>query len=250
MHATLLLQVLEGDRLVNTPYQIKFRADVDNAELCKKKLNSKELQQFRDAVKNDYYFQASHGACSAKGGSMEAVAAFRSILLPAVQPANAHPSLLCLSRAAMQLLLFNHGVGSLPTRRCTMTTCQFGVSLARLRRWSALASTSGYSALSSTLGMHVAASCQGTGSCCILQVVGFLLQPAVACLQSPSLPPSLCRQLNIPAHFYHCFRYFLFTHFHFELSYNENNVIEINVSSDPMRTIEITNGDSLEVSTC
>jgi hypothetical protein len=75
-HATLLLQVLEGDRLVNTPYQIKFRVDVDDAELCKKKLNSKELQQLRDAVKNDYYFQASHGACLAKGGSMEAVAAF------------------------------------------------------------------------------------------------------------------------------------------------------------------------------
>jgi hypothetical protein len=82
--------VLEGDRLVNTPYQIKFRVDVDNAELCKKKLNSKELQQFRDAVKNDYYFQASTGraGCSAKGGNMELLQTFLgSVYRPyALQP--------------------------------------------------------------------------------------------------------------------------------------------------------------------
>lgn len=28
-------------------------------------------------------------------------------------------------------------------------------------------------------------------------------------------------------------KYFLFTHFHFDLSYNDDKVIEINVSSDP-----------------
>ena len=28
-------------------------------------------------------------------------------------------------------------------------------------------------------------------------------------------------------------KYFLFTHFHFEISYNGDEVIEINVSSDP-----------------
>jgi hypothetical protein len=43
-------------------------------------------------------------------------------------------------------------------------------------------------------------------------------------------------------------RYLLFTHLHFELSYNANNVIQISVSTDPMRTIDITTGDSLEVS--
>lgn len=35
-------------------------------------------------------------------------------------------------------------------------------------------------------------------------------------------------------------RFYLFTHFHFEIHWNENNIIEINVSSDPMRTVEIT----------
>ncbi len=42
-------------------------------------------------------------------------------------------------------------------------------------------------------------------------------------------------------------KYFLFTHFHFELSYNKDKVIEINVSSDPMRTIDITKAETLPV---
>jgi hypothetical protein len=41
-------------------------------------------------------------------------------------------------------------------------------------------------------------------------------------------------------------KYYLFTHFHFDLSYNEDNVIEINVSSDPMKTVEIV-GESMSV---
>ncbi|MEW5307798.1 MAG: hypothetical protein WDW36_010174 [Sanguina aurantia] len=39
----------------------------------------------------------------------------------------------------------------------------------------------------------------------------------------------------------------LFTHFHFDLAYNEDRVIELNVSSDPMRTIDITAGEALNV---
>lgn len=50
-------EVLEGDRLVTTPYKIKFRVDIDNKVLCKKKLYQKDLAAFRDAVKRDYYFQ-------------------------------------------------------------------------------------------------------------------------------------------------------------------------------------------------
>jgi hypothetical protein len=42
-------------------------------------------------------------------------------------------------------------------------------------------------------------------------------------------------------------KFFLFTHFHFDLSYNEDRVIEINVSSDPMRTVDITTADKLDV---
>ena len=58
-------EVLEGDRLVNTPYRLAFRTDVDNQVLCQKTLNDKDLQKFREAVKQDYYFQVSW--CSLSG---------------------------------------------------------------------------------------------------------------------------------------------------------------------------------------
>jgi hypothetical protein len=51
-------EVLEGDRLVTTPYKIQYRKDVENAVLCKKSLTGEDLKKFRDAVKQDYYFQA------------------------------------------------------------------------------------------------------------------------------------------------------------------------------------------------
>jgi hypothetical protein len=49
--------VLEGDRLVNTPYSIKFRVDKENEILCSRELTEKDLKKFRKAVKKDYYFQ-------------------------------------------------------------------------------------------------------------------------------------------------------------------------------------------------
>jgi hypothetical protein len=52
-------EVLEGDRLVNTPYDIKFKKDVDNHVLCSKKLDAKDLDKLRLAVRRDYYFQVS-----------------------------------------------------------------------------------------------------------------------------------------------------------------------------------------------
>jgi hypothetical protein len=51
-------EVLEGDRLVNTPYAIRFRVDKEADVLCSIELHPKDLQKFRTAVKNDYYFQA------------------------------------------------------------------------------------------------------------------------------------------------------------------------------------------------
>ena len=52
-------EVLEGDRLVNTPYDIKFRVDKENELLCSRDLTAKDLQKFRKAVKKDYYFQVN-----------------------------------------------------------------------------------------------------------------------------------------------------------------------------------------------
>lgn len=51
-------EVLEGDRLVTTPYDIKFRVDKQDELLCSRDLLAKDLQKFRKAVKKDYYFQA------------------------------------------------------------------------------------------------------------------------------------------------------------------------------------------------
>lgn len=42
-------------------------------------------------------------------------------------------------------------------------------------------------------------------------------------------------------------RYYLFTHVHFDISYNNDRVIEINVSTDPLRTVDITEGESIPV---
>ena len=53
--------MLEGDRLVTTPYDIKFRVDKDNELLCSRQLNEPDLAKFRKAVQKDYYFQASGG---------------------------------------------------------------------------------------------------------------------------------------------------------------------------------------------
>jgi len=50
-------EVLEGDRLVNTPYDIKFQEDIENRVLCTRELNEKDLDRFRKAIENDYYFQ-------------------------------------------------------------------------------------------------------------------------------------------------------------------------------------------------
>ena len=54
--------MLESDRMVTTDYHLKFRSDVENAVLCERTLSANELQQFRDAVKTDYYFQVRGGA--------------------------------------------------------------------------------------------------------------------------------------------------------------------------------------------
>lgn len=50
-------EVLNGDRLVSAPYTLDFLADEDSEVVCKKKLTTEEVAQFRTAVRKDYYFQ-------------------------------------------------------------------------------------------------------------------------------------------------------------------------------------------------
>ncbi|KAK9144204.1 hypothetical protein Sjap_004107 [Stephania japonica] len=50
-------EVLNGDRLVDSPYELNFRVDKPNEILCKKKLTREEVARMRKAVSKDYYFQ-------------------------------------------------------------------------------------------------------------------------------------------------------------------------------------------------
>jgi len=50
-------EVLEGDRLVNTPYSVEFLVDKDDEPLCSKTLDKDDIATFREAISKDYYFQ-------------------------------------------------------------------------------------------------------------------------------------------------------------------------------------------------
>ena len=118
-------EVLEGDRMSSTPYQVPFRVDRENESLCERTLSANDLKKFRRAVKDDYYFQMYYDD---------------------------------------------------------------------------------------------------------LPIWGFVGK--IEKILNPGAPE---------------LRYYLFTHVHFDVAYNGDKVIEINVSTDPLRTVDITDGDSVRV---
>lgn len=51
-------EVIEGDRMVNTPYDVRFAVNKTGEKLCREKILSVEdVRKFRKAVQEDYYFQ-------------------------------------------------------------------------------------------------------------------------------------------------------------------------------------------------
>lgn len=50
-------EVLNGDRLTNTLYQLKFGVEKDGVVLCHKKLDQNDVSKFRAAIIKDYYYQ-------------------------------------------------------------------------------------------------------------------------------------------------------------------------------------------------
>ncbi|XP_066396442.1 transmembrane 9 superfamily member 2-like [Miscanthus floridulus] len=50
-------EVLNGDRLVDAPYKLDFRFEVESKAVCSKKLTVEDVVKFRNAVAKDYYFQ-------------------------------------------------------------------------------------------------------------------------------------------------------------------------------------------------
>ncbi|WCJ41821.1 Transmembrane 9 superfamily member 5 [Euphorbia peplus] len=50
-------EVLNGDRLSSSLYNLKFREDKTGVTICNKKLNLDDIMRFRDAILNEFYFQ-------------------------------------------------------------------------------------------------------------------------------------------------------------------------------------------------
>ncbi|XP_024964353.1 transmembrane 9 superfamily member 3-like [Cynara cardunculus var. scolymus] len=50
-------EMLNGDRLVSTPYKLEFRVNKDSEVLCKKTLSKTDVSQFRSVIAKDYYMQ-------------------------------------------------------------------------------------------------------------------------------------------------------------------------------------------------
>ncbi|XP_073111595.1 transmembrane 9 superfamily member 2 isoform X2 [Elaeis guineensis] len=50
-------EVLNGDRLVDAPYELNFREDRESTTICEKSLSEKDIAKLRNAVAKDYYFQ-------------------------------------------------------------------------------------------------------------------------------------------------------------------------------------------------
>ncbi|XP_020581503.1 transmembrane 9 superfamily member 2-like isoform X2 [Phalaenopsis equestris] len=50
-------EVLNGDRLVDAPYELNFRKDKQSENLCKKTLLEEDVVKTREAISRDYYFQ-------------------------------------------------------------------------------------------------------------------------------------------------------------------------------------------------
>lgn len=57
-HKSLTLgEVLDGDRMAVSNYDIKFKVDVEDAKLCNLSLTEPELNQLREAIEDLYYFE-------------------------------------------------------------------------------------------------------------------------------------------------------------------------------------------------
>ena len=50
-------EVVDGNRMIATQYEIAFRENKEESSLCKRQLAKADLEKFRKAVSKDYYFQ-------------------------------------------------------------------------------------------------------------------------------------------------------------------------------------------------
>nr|GEZ18893.1 nonaspanin [Tanacetum cinerariifolium] len=68
-----LVEVLNGVRLTNNVYELRFREDKVEQVLCNKKLKIDDIKKFRDAIMNFFYFQMYYDDLPFRGfiGKME-----------------------------------------------------------------------------------------------------------------------------------------------------------------------------------
>ena len=49
--------MLDGDRMAKSMYQIKFKENVENVQLCTVKLEQSDIQRLQSAIEDLYYFE-------------------------------------------------------------------------------------------------------------------------------------------------------------------------------------------------
>jgi Endomembrane protein 70. len=56
-HKQRLREAMAGDRRESSPYALSYGENVENRVLCKKRFGSDELNMFKDAIENSYFFE-------------------------------------------------------------------------------------------------------------------------------------------------------------------------------------------------
>uniref|UniRef100_A0ABM0MUD4 Transmembrane 9 superfamily member n=1 Tax=Saccoglossus kowalevskii TaxID=10224 RepID=A0ABM0MUD4_SACKO len=57
-HRSLTLgEILDGDRMAVSMYDIKFKEDVTDGKLCTVELKEEDIEQLREAIEDLYYFE-------------------------------------------------------------------------------------------------------------------------------------------------------------------------------------------------
>lgn len=67
-HRSLTLgEVLDGDRMAVSKYDIGFKESFDRKSLCTKEMSEKELETLKEAVEDLYYFEFIFGESRGSG---------------------------------------------------------------------------------------------------------------------------------------------------------------------------------------
>ena len=57
LHKLRLGESMTGDRRVTSPYEVNFQTPIEWRKLCRRSLSTKDVQKFRDAILNNFFFE-------------------------------------------------------------------------------------------------------------------------------------------------------------------------------------------------